>query len=102
MTQAERRQDSFAGLSPDDFFALVQASSYLSGSEQFCVLVQHNPLRNILHCADDARLRAVYTRAMAVLATPVSAQCFGCGTAFTLWMTLSDAMAAIQELTMDA
>jgi hypothetical protein len=31
----------------------------------------------------------------------VSASCAGCGTAFTLWMTLSDAMAAIQELTMD-
>jgi len=38
---------------------------------------------------------------MAVLATPVSAQCVGCGAAFTLWMTLADAMAAIQELTAD-
>jgi hypothetical protein len=38
---------------------------------------------------------------VAVLATPVSAQCVGCGTAFTLWMTLSDAMVAIHELTAD-
>jgi len=38
---------------------------------------------------------------VAVLATPVSAQCVGCGTAFTVWMALSDAMAAIRELTTD-